>query len=346
MRALICGYYGEANLGDEALLRVLLDQLPPDCEALVTARDQEAVRRVEGVATVDRRRLRAVLTALGQCDALVLGGGSLLQDATSFKSLLYYAALILAARLRGKPVLLWGQGLGPLRRRRSRALVRRLLPMATAISWRDHESAALAAGWGVQAPVGSDPVWGLTGRTWRGHGGPVVLCWRPVTQIRGAGWRPYLAALDRLARESDRPVLWVPLHRGQDTGLLARLLAEDLVPPGLRERSCERLVSDPDQALDLFAGAGLVLAMRLHGLILAALAGSPCAALSYDPKVAAAAAGIGCPCHDLTLPPGADLLTHWQECLDHPPEAERIRREQERAGVHARILGGLQRGKN
>jgi polysaccharide pyruvyl transferase WcaK-like protein len=40
-----------------------------------------------------------VLKALGRCDALVLGGGSLLQDSTSFRSLLYYAALMAAARL-------------------------------------------------------------------------------------------------------------------------------------------------------------------------------------------------------------------------------------------------------
>ena len=158
---LLCGYYGEHNLGDDALLTALLRQLPPQLTPLVTAHDQAEVRGRFGVATVDRRSPRAVLAALAGCGALVFGGGSLLQDATSFRSLLYYAALIASARLRGKPVLLWGQGLGPLKRRRSRALVRALLPLAQGITWRDPESAQLAQRLGRRAPVGSDPVWSL-----------------------------------------------------------------------------------------------------------------------------------------------------------------------------------------
>ena len=90
-----------------------------------------------------------------------LGGGdsSVNQDYNSLKGLLHYSAQIGAACLQGKPVGLWGQGLGPLRRRRSRQLVRALLPLASAISWRDPASASLAAGWGITAPFGSDPAW-------------------------------------------------------------------------------------------------------------------------------------------------------------------------------------------
>ncbi|MEY4358906.1 MAG: polysaccharide pyruvyl transferase CsaB, partial [Cyanobacteriota bacterium] len=146
---LLCGYYGEHNLGDDALLEALLGLLPAGMQPLVTAFDQEAVQQRHGVATVQRRSLRAVLQALRQSRALVLGGGSLLQDSTSFRSLLYYAALITAARLQGKPVLLWAQGLGPLRRRRSRNLVRLLLPMASGITWRDASSARLGRALGV-----------------------------------------------------------------------------------------------------------------------------------------------------------------------------------------------------
>ncbi|MEI7951733.1 MAG: polysaccharide pyruvyl transferase CsaB, partial [Synechococcaceae cyanobacterium ELA182] len=43
---LVCGYYGEHNLGDDALLEVLLAQLPPAVQPLVTAWDQPLVRRV------------------------------------------------------------------------------------------------------------------------------------------------------------------------------------------------------------------------------------------------------------------------------------------------------------
>ncbi len=341
MRALICGYYGEHNLGDDALLEVLLGQLPEDCLPVVTAHDQEQVRERFGVETTDRRRLQGVLSALGRCDALVLGGGSLLQDATSFRSLLYYGALMLAARTRGKPVLLWGQGLGPLRRRRSRLLVRGLLPLATAISWRDPASAAQARAWGVGARVGSDPVWALAARAWYGRVGPIVVCFRPVRQLDADTWRPYLQALEGLAVAADREVLWLPFHQDQDRGLLADLSRQGLVGPALAARSRELAAATPQEAMAAFAQAGLVLAMRLHGLILAALAGSPCAALSYDPKVAAAAAGIGCPCHDLEAPPPPGLQEGWAAVLDQPPDQAGIAALRQESQVHRAVLDTL-----
>ncbi|MBM5828699.1 MAG: hypothetical protein FJ050_11785, partial [Cyanobacteria bacterium M_surface_7_m2_040] len=52
---LLCGYYGEHNLGDDALLEVLLAQLPAATPVLVTAHDQPLVQQRFGVATVDRR---------------------------------------------------------------------------------------------------------------------------------------------------------------------------------------------------------------------------------------------------------------------------------------------------
>ena len=142
---LLCGYYGEHNLGDDALLQVLVSSLPEPQQLLITARDPAPVLALAPSAqTVNRRSLRLCLRAALRADVLVLGGGSLLQDSTSWRSLLYYAALILSARLQGKPVILWAQGLGPLRRRRSRALASRLLSLVSAASWRDRQSAALA----------------------------------------------------------------------------------------------------------------------------------------------------------------------------------------------------------
>ena len=224
---LLCGYYGEHNLGDDALLEAMLDQLPSGLTPLVTAFDQDEVQRRHRVETVPRRSLPAVLAALGDCRALVLGGGSLLQDATSFRSLLYYAALISAARLQGKPVLLWAQGLGPLQRRRSRALVRGLLPLVSGITWRDAASAQLGRELGVQARHGTDAVWSLPRQNWLGVGGPMVVCWRPTPHLQGAAWKPYLTALEQLADKSDREVIWLPFHRDQDTPLLEQLTAQE-----------------------------------------------------------------------------------------------------------------------
>jgi polysaccharide pyruvyl transferase CsaB len=341
MRVLLCGYYGEHNIGDDALLEVLLAQLPAGCTPVVTAYDPAALE-ARGIATVQRRSLPRVLKALRSCSALVLGGGSLLQDSTSFPSLLYYAALITAARLEGKPVLLWAQGLGPLRRRRSRALVRALLPMVQGASWRDRGSAQLAARLGCAGLVAGDPVWALPAGQWHGRGGPIVVCFRSTAQLQGQQWRPYLDALSQLADQANREVIWLPLHREQDTGLLAHLRSQALLPAALAARSREVTAERPSEVIAMAADAGLVVAMRLHGLILAAIAGAPCAALSYDPKVAAAADQLGCDCHGLEVTPPADLLQRWRMALDQPPPAATLAALRREAEQHRQLLARLQ----
>ena len=336
---LLCGYYGEHNLGDDALLEVLLSQLGTEPNVLVTAHDQPLVQQRFGVATVDRRSPRAVLQALGHCRGLVLGGGSLLQDSTSFASLLYYAGLMVAARLQGKPVLLWGQGLGPLRRRRSRALVRLLLPLITAVRWRDQASAQLAEALGRPGVWGADPVWARAPLPWHGRGGPIVVCLRPTPLLSDAAWRVYLQALADLAEAHERQVLWLPFHQDQDRALLQQLTLADLVPQRLLRRSRSLAVETPQDAAAVFAGAGLVVAMRLHGLILAAVAGAPVAALSYDPKVEAAAQDLGCPCQRLDQPTSTGaLLQAWTDQLDQPAPAERLAQLQRQAASHAEVL--------
>lgn len=42
------------------------------------------------------------------------GGGSLLQDTTSTRSLFYYLSVIRCAELLGKPVMLYANGIGPV----------------------------------------------------------------------------------------------------------------------------------------------------------------------------------------------------------------------------------------
>jgi len=341
-RVLLCGYYGEHNLGDDALLQVALGQLPAGVIPTVTAYDERQIQERFGVATVPRRSLRQVLDALKDVDALVLGGGSLLQDATSFRSLLYYGALITAAKLWGKQVLLWGQGLGPLRRRRSRLLVRAVLPFATAISWRDQASASLAAAWGVAGLVAPDPVWALAPQQWRGKQGPLVVCFRSTHHLDGQAWAPYLEALSSLAVEENREVIWLAFHGEQDRGLLGQLRSEGLLSPELEHRSREVVPAHPREAMAVFATAGLVLAMRLHGLILAALSGSPTVALSYDPKVAAAAKAIGCPCQNLDQPVDTTTLQEsWRSCLDLPPATADIKALHGEAMQHRIVFEGL-----
>ena len=342
---LLCGYYGEHNLGDDALLQVLLQVLLQDlplCSNLViTAADSEPVQALAPTARViNRRSLKATLQAALRTDVLIFGGGSLLQDSTSFKSLIYYVLLICAARFRGGRVLLWGQGLGPLRRPISRMLVRCVLPLCAAISWRDDASLALARRWAKTVPMwmAPDPVWQMPQRNWIG-GGEIVVCWRPSSLLDSRGWRLLLDALENLSNELAAPVCWLAFHQHQDALLMDQLRERELMSPSLLKRSRTVVPGSIDAVFNRLTTARLVLPMRLHALIIAGLAGSPIAALSYDPKVEAAASMAAVPCISLdALPDPDDLMALWRGAADQGVASSRIDEIRQRSAAHATLL--------
>ena len=338
---LLCGYYGEHNLGDDALLRVLLQDLPCRDRVVITASDRDAVQTLlPSAEVINRRSLKATLLAALRTDVLVFGGGSLLQDSTSLKSLIYYLSLICASRLGGGRVLLWGQGLGPLRRSISRSLVRWILPLCTAISWRDDDSLQLGRRLapGVPMWMAPDPVWQLPQRAWLG-GGEIVVCWRPSPILDSARWTVLIQALDTLSRDLNVRVCWLAFHQHQDAELLDQLRARHLIPAGLLQRSYPVVPKTLDDVFRTFATARLVLPMRLHALILAGLAGSPLAALSYDPKVEAAARMAEVPWSDLdALPETTTLVRLWRDVLDRGVDPERIEAIRQRSAAHGHLF--------
>ena len=96
---LISGYYGFDNIGDESILRTLVSSLRehiPDCSLTVLSHNPTSTREKYGVEAVDRMSPMAILHAVKKCDMLISGGGSLLQDVTSSKSLHYYLSIIAA----------------------------------------------------------------------------------------------------------------------------------------------------------------------------------------------------------------------------------------------------------
>jgi polysaccharide pyruvyl transferase CsaB len=223
----------------------------------------------------------------------VSGGGSLLQDVTSARSLLYYLGLILMARALRRPVVVLAQGIGPLRRPALRRLTARALQGVARITVRDADSAAELRGMGVgsgghpEILVTADPVFalapappergqallagipgprpwvGVSVRPWPGIDALLPSLGGALTQIEGAGGTPVFLPLQPAA---DRPLCCS----------LAERVGRGVVWPGALQ---------PAEWLAVVSALDLVVAMRLHALIFAAVSGVPCLGLSYDPKV-------------------------------------------------------------
>ena len=135
-RVVISGYYGFANAGDEAMLAAIVGSLKdiiPDVSITVITGNCRMTRENHNVQAVHRLNFFAIAAAIRRCDILISGGGSLLQDVTSTRSLYYYLLVMRIALFFHKPVMLYAQGIGPVRGEKARQAVRQVLQQATVI---------------------------------------------------------------------------------------------------------------------------------------------------------------------------------------------------------------------
>lgn len=142
-RILISGYYGFNNIGDESILTAVIGSMKEklgDVEITVLSHDPASTAEKYNIKSCDRKSLPAILSAVRKCDLLVSGGGSLLQDVTSKKSILYYLFIMAAASALGKPFFIYSQGIGPINSNFNRRLTASVLKRAKGIVVRDTSS--------------------------------------------------------------------------------------------------------------------------------------------------------------------------------------------------------------
>jgi polysaccharide pyruvyl transferase CsaB len=318
-RLLIGGYYGHGNLGDEAILGSMLEefrQALPDGSVTVVSADPDATRRDYSVDAVHERDLLGLFAAAEKSDLIVLGGGGLFQDywgldeATLFTrlhwGLTYCAAFPALATVMRRPFMLYAVGVGPLLSEVARRYTRLVFERANAASVRDHQSWDLLGSIGVdtsRVEVTADPA--FLGRAAPLDRAEAVLARAGVPAdapcmvalalrqwdigIASDAWQRHLAtALDRFVEMHRARVLFVPFHTAREEGAAADLEAACAVRSLMRNAAAAH-ITDAGLGASLtqavLARADLVVAMRLHGAVLAANAHVPTVALAYDPKV-------------------------------------------------------------
>ena len=297
-RVVLSGYYGFNNAGDEAILYAIihtLRKIEPGMEITVLSHDPAKTAKQYNVRAVRRWKPGEVAKALRACDLLISGGGSLLQDVTSKLSPLYYLGVMLMAKLLGKTVMVYAQGIGPLKTKINRALASFVLNRVDAITVRDQRSKEDLLAMGVEraVEVTADPVLGLSPETISLERGREILerhglCKKEGEKLLGVyirSWKnnAYLPELvkacDRLAEEGWK-IVFVPMQFPGDIAV-SRQAAKQMK----HEAAVLKEMYSPEEILSIMKNMDLVIGMRLHALIKGAVAGAPVVGLSYDPKV-------------------------------------------------------------
>ncbi len=315
IQAVLCGYYGKGNGGDEALLASMLEMLPPHVKPLVLSADPRATAKSYGVRSYDRMNSGSVVRALKESQILILGGGSLIQDATSIRNSIYYGGLIGLARQFGLQTFAIAQGIGPLNKPLTRWIARRAFENCTAVSVRDPASAALLEQWGISCIMAPDPVWSLAATPVPELANipspKIAVTLRSHPKLTTSSLNTLTQALVSLQASTGSHILLVPFQPTTDLEIAQQIQAQ------LTDNSQIITLKDPKQLKGLFQNVDLAIGMRYHSLIMAAAEGCKCWAISYDPKVSKLMTEIDIPGWELAdIPTDANEIAQtWQTHL-------------------------------
>lgn len=300
-RILTVGYQGFGNVGDEAILTGLEEVLPKDIAEVmwVACGSAGPVVAFRGAARLPLPglipRLR-FLRALARADVLLIAGGGLIND--------YWLTLIpryllwtLLARVFGTRVVWWAIGVGPIRRRPWRWLASGMLRMAHFVTVRDPASSALLdriAPSVARITVPDPAYFNPAPESISPRSGLAIIVRGPAPGDEPAmlQWARSIAELLREGGAIGEDVTLLTMQTCFDAAAVEAVRAEC----GAHRVSVTKMASmasDPAAAIEQLASFEAVISARLHGLILASIAGTPCVPIVYDPKVAAAATQLG-----------------------------------------------------
>lgn len=316
-RLLLSGFYGVRNLGDELMLRCLVRWMGASFRVTVLSERPEESARTSGLpairnvpllgqsAWVDawiRGSAWRLLRELRAFDALAGGGGDVLRDDRGWKHLSFATEKYAIARLSRIPWYILNAGIGPPRTAYGRRLLRFVLRDARLVVVRDRDAYAVAKEMRGTAPTyfAGDIVLALPRlfpAECHANGRPpalrepyVLVCLRGYANMFGrfamteARLQRLAAALDAFAARGLR-IAFLPFqqHDTEDDDVIHREVAARL-----EHRDAAIFVPwtvDLPTIASLFREAALVVAMRLHGAVLAQAFDAPTAVLPYDRKL-------------------------------------------------------------
>ena len=340
---IISGYYGFSNMGDDSLLKVIIDSLKetsPDLRVTALTKMPKKMRLMYGVRCINRTNIFKIYSEMKRAKLVISGGGSLLQDGTSTKSLYYYTAIMNLAHRLKVPLMVYANGIGPLYREKNRRISAEAIQKAALVTLRDPSSLTELSEIGVPVSGGNDKI--------KVTADPAFLL-KPASDERISylkekegfvGGRKYFAVSLReghnfdgvsesaseitatLVNETARACkilretcglypVFIPMQPQKDSEICKKVCESDGVDGGIILKN----ITAPELT-GILGEMEFVLGMRLHILIYAAAAAVPVIGLSYDPKIDALMTYINQPYTiDLTKVTADEIVKYADEIL-------------------------------
>ena len=289
------GYYGFENAGDEGILQGIVEQITkriPNVNLTALSYNAKDTMEKYNINAVSRNNFRGLIKAIKNSDVVVSGGGSILQDVTSNRSLLYYLGIILLSKKMGKKVMFYGNGFGPITKLVNKKLSKYIINQIDIITVRDIESKEAMMELGIKKdiivttdlalslePINNERVedifktedifphekWiGISVREWKGY----------------KKYKEIIAKTADYLIDRNYNVVFIPMQYPNDihTSMEIAEMMKNKAKVLDEKYSPRELIGIMDK-LELLIG------MRLHSLIFATIVKTPMIGIEYDTKI-------------------------------------------------------------
>lgn len=364
-KIIISGYYGFNNIGDESILKAVIDNLRDnlnDIEITVLSQNPEGTAQKYGVKSAYRKSPWKVMKTIFRGDLLISGGGSLLQDVTSKRSILYYLAVIWIALVFRKKVFIYSQGIGPVNSRFNRWLMVKTLKRVDSIVVRDEGSREFLLEEGLPEEkifVTADPVIRLkkpdlkegrrileaAGFPCEGEGPAIGIAVKG--RVKDKDFKEEVCRGIRLLMEQYQGrVVLIPFHFSEDMPI-----TEEITEQLGSCVTCLRQKYLTEEMLSIIGNMDVLVGVRLHSLIHAAIMDVPMIGISYDPKVNSFMKSVGmkalCSVYDFE---GEYLCEEFGKVLENREKIlERVKKNRDilikRLNLNEQLIKGLLEGR-
>lgn len=288
-KIIMSGYFGFSNSGDDAILKSIIESfkaLDPSLNIKVLSKDPSLTEREYGVSSIDRFNIFNVIKNIDASDMLISGGGSLLQDKTSSRSIWYYLLIMNLAKHYKKKVFVYSNGVGPIKKNINRKFTSKVLNKVDYITLRDIDSYELIKEIGVtnkNIKVLSDPVFNLK------ESSDESLCKvfdinKDTVIVSVRSWMNDEKLIEELSKflnhliELGKNIIFMPMQIPRDI-VISEKVAKNL--------SSSKIIDEKypvEILMNLMKHSDFVIAMRLHAMIYAIHQNVPFIGISYDPK--------------------------------------------------------------
>jgi polysaccharide pyruvyl transferase WcaK-like protein len=310
----LVGYFGHKNMGDQAMLYAILEQMDilfPTASFRILSKENEPNLQSRYGSRIDFVPLRPVKVLQNLCasSSVILAGGTHLEDHgtstwRSYKNFSRILLLALASKLLHKPLYHLGVGVGPLARKTSRLIAKCVGTLSTLICVRDPDSRELLKelGLGSKTILGFDPSVLLASSTRKTHSAddgcrttlglsllPYFTIYNNSAKMDETLVAHYAEAINTWLVSDDNSRAHLFAFNGEeryDAVMIDKLWEELLAINPALDRRIKKIdyVDDPERMLDLVAQCTHFVSFRYHSAVFAYNCKLPCLMVSYHPK--------------------------------------------------------------